>query len=58
MIKNIGKNMNKSLRSKYGHAKQSSIHIMKGTSKRTIQKTAEATGNLSENKIDDKITQE
>ena len=56
MIKDIGKNMNRSLRSKYCHAKQSSIDIIKGTSKRTIQKTAEATGKLYENKIDHKIT--
>ena len=55
--KNIGKN----LINKYGQklldsAKKSTADAMKTTSKRAIQKTAEATGDLIGNKIADKIT--
>ena len=55
--KNIGKN----LINKYGQklldsAKKSTADAMKTTSKRALQKTAEATGDLIGNKIADKIT--
>ena len=55
------KNMVKSLSSKYGQkhidsAKKSTTDTIKTPSKRAIQKTAEATGDLIENKIADKIT--
>ena len=55
--KNIGKN----LRNKYGQkllhiAKKSTTDAIKTTSKRAIQKIAEGTGNLTDNKIADKIT--
>ena len=55
--KNIGKNLS----NKYGQkpldsAKKSAIDAIKTTSKRAIQKTAEATGDLIGNKIADKIT--
>ena len=38
------------------HAKQSATDVLKTTSKRVIQKTAEVTGDLIGNKIVDKIT--
>ena len=55
--KNIGKNLS----SKYGQklldtAKKSTTDAIKTTSKRAIQKTAEATGNLIGNKIANKMT--
>ena len=55
--KNIGKNLS----NKYGQkpldsAKKSAIDAIKTASKRAIQKTAEATGDLIRNKIADKIT--
>ena len=55
--KNIGKNLS----NKYGQkfldgAKKSKADAIKTTSKRAIQKTAEATGDLIGNKIADKIT--
>ena len=55
------KNMGKSLSSKYGQkrldsAKKSTTDAIKTTSKKAIQKTAEATGDLIGNKIADKIT--
>ena len=61
MDKVVGKNINKSLSSKYNqklldHAKQSAIDVLKTSSKRAIQKTAEATDDLIGNKIADKIT--
>ena len=61
MGKNIAKNISKNLRSKYNqtlldHAKKSSTDALKAASKRAIGKTAEATGDLSGNKIADKIT--
>ena len=55
--KNIGKNCS----NKYGQellhsAKKSTMDAIKTASKRAIQKTAEATGDLIRNKIADKIT--
>ena len=55
--KNIGKNLS----NKYGQkfldgAKKSKADAIKTTSKRAIQKTAEATGDLIGNKIDVKTT--
>ena len=56
-------NNGKNISSKYSqklidHAKQSATDALKTVSKRAIQKTAEATGNLIANKIDNykKIT--
>ena len=59
--KNIGKNISKSLTSKYSlkhldGAEQSAADALKTSSKRVIQKKAEATGDLIGNKIADKIT--
>ena len=52
--------MGKNLTNKYGQklldtAKKSTTHAIKTASKRAIQKTAEATGDLIGNKIADKI---
>ena len=52
---------NKNLSSKYSqklldHAKQSALDTLKTTSKRVIQETAEAIGDLIGNKITDRIT--
>ena len=52
MIKNIGKSICKTLSSKYSqklldHAKQSATDVLTTTSERVIQKTAEATGDLT-----------
>ena len=57
----FAKNMGKSLSNKYGQklldsAKKSTADAIETASKRAIQKTAEATGDLIGNKIDDKIT--
>ena len=57
----FAKNMGKNLSIKYGQkifdsAKKSTTDALKTTSKRAIQKTAEATGDLIGNKIADKIT--
>ena len=57
----FAKNIGKSLSNKYGQklldsAKKSTTDVIKNTSKRAIQKTAEATGDLIGNKIADKIT--
>ena len=57
----FAKNLGKSLSNKYSQelldsAKKSTIDAIKTTSKRAIQKTAEATGDLIDNKIADKIT--
>ena len=57
----FAKNIGKSLSSKYGQklfdsAKKSTTDVIKRTLKRAIQKTAEATGDLIDNKIADKIT--
>ena len=59
--KNIDKDISKNLTSKYSqklldHAKESATDGLKTTSKRAIQKTAEATGDLISNKIAYKIT--
>ena len=61
MGRNIGKNISNNLSSKYSqkridHVKQTSTDALKTVSKREIQKTAEATGDLIGNKIADKIT--
>ena len=48
------KNMGKSLSNKYG--KKSTMDAIKTTSKRAIQKTAEATGDLIGNKIANKTS--
>ena len=60
MGKNIDKNISKNLNGKHSqkllnHAKQSATDPLKTTSNRAIQK-AEATGDLTGNKIFDKIT--
>ena len=60
--KNIGKNISKNLSRKHSHklldhTKQSATDAFKTSSKRAIQKTAEAIGNLIDNKIADKITE-
>ena len=57
----IVKNMGKNLINKYGQklidsAKKSTADAIKTASKRAIQKTAEVTGDLIGNKVDDKIT--
>ena len=57
----FAKNVGKSLSSKYGQklldsAKKSTTDAIKTESKRSIQKTAEATGDLIGNKIADQIT--
>ena len=61
MSKNIGKNIIKNLSGKYSktlfdHAKQSAGDVPKTVSKRAIEKIAEATGDLTGNKIAYKIT--
>ena len=57
----FAKNMGKYLSNKYGQklfnsAKKSTIDVIKTASKRAIQETAKATGDLIGNKIADKIT--
>ena len=47
--------MSKNL-SRTNHAKRSATNAFKSASKRTIPKTAEATGDLTTNKTADKIT--
>ena len=59
--KNISKNISKNLSGKYsqrllGHAKKPATDALKTTSKRVIQKAAEATGDLIGNKRIDRIT--
>ena len=59
--KNIGKNLSKKLTGKYSyklldHAKQSATDALNNTSKRAIQKTAEATGDLIGNETAIRIT--
>ena len=61
MGKNIGKNIRKGWNSKYSwkfldHAKQCAIFIFKTSSKRVIQKSVEATSDLTGNKVTYKIT--
>ena len=56
MCKNIVKNIIKNLSGKYSqkfldHTKQSATDALKTISKRAIQKTAETTGDLIDNKI-------
>ena len=46
----------RTLQSGTNHAKRSAINAFKSASKRTIPKTAEATGDLTANKTADKIT--
>ena len=63
ICKNISKNISKNVSSKFSqkridHAKHFTINAVKATSKRAIQKTAVATGDLIGNKIVDKITQQ
>ena len=60
MGRNVGKNIIKKLSSKYSqnllhHAKTICYNALKTTSKRVIQKTAEATGDLIGNKTVDKL---
>ena len=59
--KNIGKNKNKNLGSKYsqihlGDAKESSTNALKTASKKATEKTKQATDDSIGNKIADKIT--
>ena len=61
MGKNIGKKVNRNLSSKQSqelldHTKQSATYSLKPTSKKAIQKTAEATGDLTGNKTAVRIT--
>ena len=60
--KYIGKDVSKNISGKYSqkpldHVKQSAANVFKTASKTTIQKTAEATKNLIDNRIADKIKQ-
>ena len=60
MSKNTGKNISKTLSGKYSqkhlaHAKKSATDALKISSKRVIQKTAEATDDLIGNKIANRI---
>ena len=55
--KNMGKNLSNKYRQKiFDTAKKSTTDAIKTASKRAIQKTAEASGDLIGNKIADKIT--
>ena len=61
MDKNIGKNISKNLSRIYSqklldYTKQSAIDALKTSSKRVIKKTAEAIGDLIDNKIANRIT--
>ena len=61
MGKNIGKNISKNLSCKYSkkfldNAKQSATDVLKATSKRSIQKAADSTGDLIAYNIGNKIT--
>ena len=60
MVKNISKNISKTLSGKYSQklfdrAKKSATDVLKTSSKRVIQKTAEATSDLTGNKIADAV---
>ena len=60
MGKNIGKHLSKNLSGKYSQnlldlVNKSAADALRTSLKRVIQKTAEATGDLSDNKINDKI---
>ena len=59
--KNMGRRISKNVSSKYSqklldHTKQSATDALKTASKKVIQKTEEATGDLIRNKIADRIT--
>ena len=54
--KSIVKNLSNRYRQKLDSAKKSTMDAIKTASKRVIQKTAEATGDLNGNKIADEIT--
>ena len=59
--KNMGRHISQKLSSKYSqkvhdHAKQSAADALKTYSKRVIQKTVESIGDLTGNKIADKVT--
>ena len=61
LFKNMGKSRSKNLGGKYSqkhldHAQQSSTDALKTTSKSVIQKTIEATSDLIDIKILDRIT--
>ena len=61
MSQDIGKDISNNICGKYSHklfdhVKQSDTDALKTTSKRVIQKTVEATGDLTGNIIADKIT--
>ena len=57
MVKNISKDLSgKYSQKRFDHAKKSATHALKTSSKRVIQKTLEATGDLIGNKIANKIT--
>ena len=61
MGKNIGKNISKNLCGKYSqkrldHTKQYATDALKTSSKRVIQKSGEATGDLIGNEISNRIT--
>ena len=61
MGKNISKKKSKISNCKYSqkildHAKQAVTYAFKTSSKSVIRKTAEATGDLTGNKISDKVT--
>ena len=62
-VKNISKSISKNVSKNFSqkridHAKHFTINAVKATSKRAIQKTAVATGDLIGNKIVDTITQQ
>ena len=62
-VKNISKCISKNVSKNFSqkridHAKHFTINAVKATSKRAIQRTAVATGDLFGNKIVDKITQQ
>ena len=61
MGENIGKNKRKILNGQYcqkilDHAKQSATDAFKSASKRAIQESTEATGDLTGNKLRNRIT--
>ena len=61
MVKNIGKNIIKNFSGKCSqklldHAKQFATDALKATSTKVIHKTAEATGDLNDNTIANRIT--
>ena len=61
MVKDLGENISKNLSGKHSqkvfdHTKQSATDALKTVSKRAIQKTAEATGDLIRHKIADVVT--